>query len=351
MIHEFSQPRDVISYRSVADIKTISEEALTVLCVRILRRLGVPEKDAETCARIQVEADLRGVHSHGARGIVNYARQIQQGDIDPVTAISTVRDTAACAHIDGGGGLGQVVAHHANNVAIDKARASGVGLVLVRNSNHYGAAGYYAAQAARAGTIGFNCTGSRKLRGNMAAFGSIDPVLGNNPLAYGIPAGDHHPIVLDMATGVVAAGRVGLARTRGESIPEGWAITKDGRPTTDPSEAAIIQPLGPKGSGLSLVMNVLGGILAGLELDDRDRFGHAFIAVDVAAFCDVDRFRSEIDERIASIRNATPAPGHDRVYYPGEIEWIAWEERKVSGIPLLAPHLDQLESLAAELGA
>ena len=152
-----------------------------------------------------------------------------------------------------------------------------------------------------------------------------------------------------MATGVVAAGKVGLARTRGESIPEGWAITAEGNPTTDPTAASIILPLGPKGSGLSLVMNVLGGILSELEIEDRDRFGHAFIAIDISVFCDLERFKSEIDERIETFRSARPAPGHEKVYYPGEIEWVAYDQRCQSGIPMLSEHLDNLESLYKEL--
>jgi ureidoglycolate dehydrogenase (NAD+) len=342
------EPDDILAL-IMASTRIISKSDLTDLCVRLLTLSGVPPDDARICAEVQVEADLRGVHSHGTRAIVGYIRQIQAGEINPTPEIVTVRERPAFAHIDGDTGLGQVVAHRSNIIAIEKAKTSGIGLVLARNSNHYGAAAYYASMSAKTDVIGFNCTGSRKLSGNMAAFGSIDPILGNNPLAYGIPAGTNHPIILDMATGVVAAGKVGLARTRGESIPEGWAITAEGNPTTDPKEASIILPLGPKGSGLSLVMNVLGGILSGLEIEDRERFGHAFIAVDISAFCDIERFKSEIDERIETFRSARPAAGHEKVYYPGEIEWIAYDQRSQSGIPMLSEHLDGLESLHQEL--
>lgn len=332
---------------SVPETKTITKENLEALCVEILTRRGVPEEDAHTTARIQVHADLRGVHSHGARGIAGYAQQLESCTMNPTPNIQVIAEGAAYVHLDGDNGLGQVTSNNAMTRAIEKAKQSGIGFALVRNGNHYGAAAYYAIMAAEAQTVGFNCTGGRKLSGNMAAFGSIEPVIGNNPLAYGIPAGDERPVVLDMATGVVAAGKVGMARARGESIPEGWALTKEGQPTTDPAEASIILPLGPKGSGLSIVMNMIGGILGGAGFPDRERFGHFFLAIDIAAFGDPDIFKTEIDERIASIRAAKPAPGVDRVYYPGEPEWLTYETNLANGIPMLASHLDDLEGLVA----
>lgn len=329
------------------DTRTITKNNLEALCVDILKQRGVPVEDALTTARTQVHADLRGVHSHGARGIVGYAQQLESGAMNPTPDIHVLAEGAAYVHLDGDKGLGQVTSNNAMTRAIEKAKQSGIGFALVRNSNHYGAAAYYAIRAAEANTVGFNCTGGRKLSGNMAAFGSIEPVIGNNPLAYGIPAGNERPVVLDMATGVVAAGKIGMARARGESIPEGWALTKEGRPTTDPAEASIIVPLGLKGSGLSIVMNMIGGILGGAGFDDRERFGHFFLAIDIAAFGEPNVFTAEIDERIASIRAAKPAPGVDRVYYPGEPEWLTYESYLADGIPMLASHLDDLEALVA----
>ncbi len=327
------------------ETRTITKDDLEALCVSILTRRGVTEGDAQTTARTQVHADLRGVHSHGARGIVGYVQQLESGTINPTPDIQVIAEGAAFVHLDGDCGLGQVTSNNAMTWAIEKAKQSGIGFALVRNSNHYGAAAYYAIRAAEADTVGFNCTGGRRLSGNMAAFGSIEPVIGNYPLAYGIPAGNERPVVLDMATGVVAAGKVGMALARGESIPEGWALTSEGLPTTDPAEASIIVPLGPKGSGLSIVMNMIGGILGGAGFPDRDRFGHFFIAIDVAAFGDSEAFKAEIDERIASIRGAKPAPGVDRVYYPGEPEWLTYESYLTDGIPMLATHLADLEAL------
>jgi ureidoglycolate dehydrogenase (NAD+) len=329
------------------ETRTISKDDLEALCVDILTRRGVPEEDARTTARTQVHADLRGVHSHGARGIAGYAQQIESGATNPTPKIDVIAEGGAYVHLDGDSGLGQVVSNNAMTWAIEKAKQSGIGFALVRNSNHYGAAAYYAIRAAEADTVGFNCTGGRKLSGNMAAFGSIEPVIGNYPFAYGIPACDEHPVVLDMATGVVAEGKIAMARARDESIPEGWALTKEGLPTTDPAQASIIVPLGPKGSGLSIVMNVIGGILGGAGFPDRELFGHFFIAIDVAVFGDPIVFKAEIDERIASIRAARPAPGVDRVFYPGEPEWLTYESYLAGGIPMLATHLSDLEALVA----
>jgi ureidoglycolate dehydrogenase (NAD+) len=323
---------------------------LTSYCARLFAASGVPSEAAEVAARIQVHADLRGVHSHGARAIPGYIRQIRSGAVNPRPAIRILRETASCIHLDADLALGQVVSDLANRKAIEAARRTGVGVVCVRNSTHYGAAGYYAIAAAEAGTIGFNSTGPRRQTGNMAPFGSIEPVTGNHPMAWGIPAGKERPVVLDMACGVAAAGKIGMAKARGERIPEGWAMTVDGRPTTDPDEASVIVPLGPKGSGLAIVMHCIAGILPGAGFGDREPFGHLFIAIDVSAFVDLSAFKAEVDERIASLRAAAPAPGVTRVYYPGEIEWLTLAERERNGIPMLDLHLEELADLGKELG-
>lgn len=310
----------------------------------------MPEPDARITARIQVEADLRGVHSHGARAIAGYLRQILQGDINPGAQPRVLSEGSAYVHTDADNALGQVAAYRAMQCAIRKAQGSGIGMAAVRNTNHYGAAAYYANMAAEAGMVGFNTTGGRKNRGNMAPYGSIEPAIGNAPFAYGIPAGRERPIILDMATGVVAAGKIGIARDRGEKIPPGWALDAAGNPTDDPAEASIVVPLGPKGSGLAIVMHCIGGILAGAAFPDVEKFGYLFIAIDVSTFADPDTFAAEVDARIQTIREATPAPGVDRVYYPGEPEWITREHNLENGIPMLLPHVTDLESVARQLG-
>lgn len=330
--------------------RTVSHTALCDFCVDLLNAAGVPETDARITARIQVEADLRGVHSHGARAIAGYIRQILKGEINPIAQPRVLSEGAAYLHLDADNALGQVAAYRAMQAAIRKAEGSGVGLAAVRNTNHYGAAAYYANMAAEAGMVGFNTTGGRKNRGNMAPFGSIEPAIGNAPFAYGIPAGRERPIILDMATGVVAAGKIEIARARGEKIPMGWALDAAGNPTNDPAEARIVVPLGPKGSGLAIVMHCIGGILAGAAFPDVEKFGYLFLSIDVSTFADPDTFAAEVDARIQTIREAVPAPGVDRVHYPGEPEWITRERNLENGIPMLLPHVTDLESVARQLG-
>lgn len=330
--------------------RTVSHTALNAFCVDLLNAAGVPESDARITARIQVEADLRGVHSHGARGIAGYIRQILRGEINPNAHPRVLREGDAYVHIDADNALGQVAAYNAMKRAIQKAEGSGIGMAAVRNTNHYGAAAYYANMAAEAGMVGFNTTGGRKNHGNMAPYGSIEPAIGNAPFAYGIPAGRERPIILDMATGVVAAGKIGVAGDRGEKIPLGWALDAAGQPTDDPREARIVVPLGPKGSGLAIVMQCIGGILAGAAFPDVEKFGYLFIAINVSTFADPESFTTEVDARIQTIREARPASGVDRVYYPGEPEWITRERNLENGIPMLLPHVTDLESVAAQLG-
>ncbi len=338
------------TWRHIVTTRTVSHTALNAFCVDLLQAAGVPEPDARITARIQVEADLRGVHSHGARAIAGYLRQILQGDINPGAHPRVLSEGAAYVHTDADNALGQVAAYRAMQCAIRKAQGSGIGMAAVRNTNHYGAAAYYANMAAEAGMVGFNTTGGRKNRGNMAPYGSIEPAIGNAPFAYGIPAGRERPIILDMATGVVAAGKIGIARDRGERIPPGWALDAAGNPTDDPAEASIVVPLGPKGSGLAIVMHCIGGILAGAAFPNVEKFGYLFIAIDVSTLADPDTFAAEVDARIQTIREATPAPGVDRVYYPGEPEWITREHNLENGIPMLLPHVTELESVARQLG-
>ena len=329
---------------------TITAPALRAFWQEVLAGAGVQDEPARILATIQVEADLRGVHSHGTRGILGYIHQMGEGSMDPTAPPSVVRDAAAMALLDGQRGIGQVSAHAAMRLAMDKAKQGGVGVVGLRNSNHFGAAAYYPMMAAAEGMIGFATSGHRRHRGNMAAYGSVTPLLANHPLAWAIPAGDEPSIVLDMATGVVAMGKVGLARRDGRRLPPGWALTSEGKPTQDATEAAIIAPLGPKGSGLSIVMSVLGGFLVNSGLPESGEIGHFFLALNVGHFVPPVEFGHEVDERIRDIRQGVPAPGHDRVYVPGEIEWLTAERRRREGIPMHAGDVGEFHETAARLG-
>jgi LDH2 family malate/lactate/ureidoglycolate dehydrogenase len=337
----------------------VQAEPLKRYVVAVAERLGLPAGDAAVVAETLVEADLRGVHTHGVNALTGYARRLRGGGANPRPNVRVVRESAAVAVVDGDAGLGQVVAHFAMARAIERARQSGIGAVAAGNSSHFGAAAYYAAMALDHGMIGFATTSA----GNrIAPIGGRTPVVGNNPLAWAIPAGRERSILLDMAQSVVAAGKLGMAARKGERIPLGWALDREGRPTDDPAAGAagLLVPIGgPKGFGLAVVMDVLSGALAGAALgrdlarthqaDRPSRLGHFFMAIDVGQFQPIEEFRDRIDRMIADVHAAEPSEPGTRLYLPGEIEWLAKEERLVRGIPLLTSIVDDLRRLAGEL--
>ena len=339
----------------------VRAETLRGYAAELLVRADVPAADAALTAETLVESDLRNVTSHGTRALPRYLRSLRAGGTRPRPNVTTVREGPAFAVLDGDAGLGQVVAHRAMTRAISIARRSGVGAVAVANSNHYGAAAYWVMMAADQGMIGVTTTnGGGK---NMAAFGGAEPVVGNSPFAFAAPAREEPPIVLDMATGVVAQGKIAVAAMRGEKIPFGWGLTAEGEPTDDPTRATLVLPLGAKGYGLALMMDVLSGPLRGAVMSVRTgpfnldgdarppNAGHFFLALDVAQFTDLDAFKDEVDQATRAIRASRTQRGVERVYLPGEIEWNHKLERAKSGIPLHPAHAASLEEVGRELGA
>jgi LDH2 family malate/lactate/ureidoglycolate dehydrogenase len=322
--------------------------------------LGLSDEHARIMADTLVEADLRSVHTHGVNALTGYARRVQGGGANPRPNVRVVKQTMGIAVVDGDAGLGQVVAHFAMEKAIERARESGIGAVAVRNSSHFGAAAFYAAMALKHDMIGFATTSA----GNrIAPIGGKTPVVGNNPLAWAIPAGQEQPFLLDMAQSVVAAGKLGMAARKGERIPFGWALDKEGRPTDDPkagSEGLLVPIGGPKGFGLAIVMDVLSGALSGAALG-RDlakthtpgapsKIGHFFLAIDVGQFSPIDEFKARIDRMIRDVKDSEKAEGTRELYLAGEIEWNAKRDRLERGIPMLTSIVDDLEKLATGLG-
>jgi LDH2 family malate/lactate/ureidoglycolate dehydrogenase len=341
---------------AVAADVTVRADRLVGYVQAVGAALGMPPQDATILAETLVEADLRGVHTHGVNALPGYARRVQGGGANPRPNPRVVREGPAFATVDGDAGLGQVVAHFAMTQAIARARASGVGAVAAGNSSHFGAAAYYAAMALEHDMIGFATTSA----GNrIAPIGGKTPVVGNNPLSWAIPAGREMPILLDMAQSVVAAGKLGMAQRKGERIPIGWALDKDGRPTDDPvaGSAGLLVPIGgPKGFGLAIVMDVLCGALSGAffgrelarahQPDKASGIGHFFLAIDVGQFEDVAQFKARVDGMIGEIHRSEPAEPGTRLYLPGEIEWLAKRERLERGVPLLGSIVDDLKRLA-----
>jgi LDH2 family malate/lactate/ureidoglycolate dehydrogenase len=345
---------------AVARDVLVQADSLHWLCVGLLERVGVPGDDARFTAETLVEADLRGVTSHGTRALPRYLAALRAGGTNPRPNVRILRQGPAFARLDGDAGLGQVVAGQAMRLAIGLARGAGIGAVAVENSNHYGAAAFYPMMAAEQGMLGLTTTnGGGK---NMAPFNGAEPVVGNSPIAFAAPAGDEPPIVLDMATGVVALGKIAVAAMRGERIPLGWGLTADGEHTDDPTQARIVLPLGAKGYGLAMMMDVLSGPLSGAlmsvnttpspgrGLERPSGCGHFFLALDVAAFTDLDGFRREVDRAVRAVRATRPQRGVGRVYLPGEIEWNTKVERRRSGIPLHEAHAGALAEVAGQLG-
>ena len=335
--------------------------ALQTVCSQVYQKAGVAQSDADTVAEMQVLMDLRGVHSHATRAVPRYVRGIVNGDINPTPELQRLEDNAASVLLDGDRGLGHLVGVRAMNIAIEKAKSTSIGVAIVRNSNHFGAASSHAMRAIEHDMIGFATTNG--LGVNVAVFGARSISIGNNAFSYAIPSGEEPPLVLDMACGAAAAGRIGTARLYQEKIPLGWGLDAEGNETEDPSKVAAILPAaGPKGSALAMVMDVLCGPLSGGLMGINKHFqpgdappekrqsSHFFFAINIASFTSVIEFKAEIDRQIQMTRQATPRSGFTRVTLPGEIEWELTEERRANGIPLHREPVQELEQLAQELG-
>jgi LDH2 family malate/lactate/ureidoglycolate dehydrogenase len=317
---------------------------------------GVPKADAELMADLQVETDVRGVHSHGTRQVPGYLKRLQSGQTNPKPEVRVTREGPAWATVDGDGCLGHLASYRAMQLAIGKANELGIAATTVVHSRHFGAAACYATMALEHDMIGFCVSSSSS---GVAPYGGIDPLLGNHALAYAIPAGEEYPIVLDMATGRSAWGRVGTMRLYGQKLDGEWVLDENGQVTDDPHKGhALVAPGGPKGSGFNVVMDVLSSVLPfgvstvnrGEEYHGQRHGSHFFQAIKVETFCAVEDFKREVDQMIQTIRASQPKEGVDRIYVPGEIEWLkkaAWEK---SGIPLHKTHVGNLEKAAQELG-
>lgn len=339
----------------------LSEASLRARCVAILEKVGMPREAADHVAASLVLAELRGVPSHGVTRMPIYVERIRRGALDPAATPVVVREAPAVAALDGRNGHGIPIGVTAMDMAIEKARAAGVGVVTVKNSNHFGMAWYFVKRAVEQGMIGVALSNADSF---VAPWGAGRRYLGTNPMAIGLPAGEEVPIGLDMATSVVAHGKIKLALEAGQSIPLGWGLDPSGTPTTDPAAAleGALLPFGEaKGSAISLIIDMLCGPLAGAltgpfiaplftEPDRPQGLGHLFMALDVAAFVDPATYRREVDEAIRRIHALPPAAGFDRVLVPGELELERETEARQAGILLAEPTARDLEALEQSLG-
>ncbi|MHB0989045.1 MAG: Ldh family oxidoreductase [Bellilinea sp.] len=340
---------------------------LTDYMVRFFRKLGVSQPHAERAAEILISADLRGVSSHGIIRLHSYyGSRILKGLIDPTSPFTTVRETPATLLIDGGNGLGMVVGYHAMTTAIEKARHSGVAFVTVRNSNHYGIAGYYAMMALPHDMIGISFTNAQPL---VAPTYGRTRIIGTNPIAVAAPALHERPYVLDMATSIVPIGKITVYDKAGEAIPEGWGVDKNGVVTTTPAEVlkgGALLPLGGsdimrgyKGYGLGLMVDIFSGVLSGAAFgpevgapgrDAPANVGHFFAAVDISAFRDLEGFKSDLDSLIHTLKEAPKALGQERIYIHGEKEFELYERNTREGVPLLVEVVKGLREAGEQVG-
>lgn len=331
--------------------------------VAVLEALGVPADQAAVVADNLVEADLRGVESHGAHLIELYVARLKSGHLRPVTEVTTVRDDGSTVMLDGGIGFGQVSGVAAMELAVERAKVHGIAAVTVREGTHLGALAYYTLPAAEAGCFAMAVQNGPAI---VPPYGGRSGIFSTNPFSWAVPAGEELPVVYDIATTAVAGNKILLAKKRGDpTIPEGWANDEQGRPTTD-TETASAQNLcwfgGYKGFGIALMVEVLSGIVAqssfghteqtecALVGNQRLAKGWMFLTLDLERFCGLDRFREQMDQLIRDVHNTERAEGVERIYVPGEIEHENRADRLVSGIPLPVALVEELNAIGAELG-
>ena len=338
----------------------VSPERLRDFVAAVYRSTGVPAADAAFAADTLVQADLWGHQSHGVLRVGWYYARLRSGAMVPVTQPQTVVDAGAIAVIDGHDGIGQLVAKHAVEEAVRRARVHGVGVVSVRNSNHFGTCMYYTGMGAKAGCITLLATNAGP---NMAPWGGMKKMIGTNPWSVAAPAGRHPAMTMDMANSGVARGKIYLAQRRHETIPATWAIDRQGMPTTDPRaalEGFILPMAGHKGFAIGVIVDMLAGVLSGSSFLDevhgpydpvnRSGAGHFFAAFNVEAFQPRAQFDARMEDYIARLKSVPVAPGHEEVFYPGEIEARNDAKHRREGLLLAQDTLADLERVAREAG-
>jgi LDH2 family malate/lactate/ureidoglycolate dehydrogenase len=338
----------------------IDPERLKAFAAAVYESAGVPLEDACLAADTLVQADLWGHQSHGMLRLGWYYARLRSGAMKACTECSVAVDGGAVAVLDGNDGVGQVIARRAADEAVRRARAHGVGIVSVRNSNHFGTCMYYTRMMAEQDCIALLMSNAGP---NMAPWGGLKKKIGTNPWSIAAPAGRHAPMVMDMANSGVARGKIYLANNRHEPIPSHWAIDAQGNPTTDPRaalEGFILPMAGHKGYVMGVMVDVLSGVLSGSSFLDqvhgpydpvnRSGAGHFMLAMNVAAFMPVMEFHARMEAYIDSLKDVPVAPGHEQVYYPGEMETQADQRNRAAGLMLAPETLADLVRIAGEAG-
>lgn len=326
----------------------------------VLDDAGVADEHAAVLAEAIARADLRGVDSHGVARLETYVRKFEQGGFNPDPDITVGDAKAGFVCVDADDGPGQSAGVTAMDAAMDRAAATGIGAAVVCDSNHFGTAAFYTQRAAAEDFIGLSMT---NVGSDVVPFGGAEAFLGTNPLSVSVPTDRSFPITLDMATSVVAMGKIDhVAAEEDTEIPPGWAVDAAGEPTTDPHEVAALRPVGgPKGYGLAIVVDVLCGLLSGAgpspdvgplydAFDEPMRLGHFVAAIDVSAVMAPEAFRAAVGRYIDRLKAVTTRDGVDEVLVPGEPEARTRRRNEREGIPLSEATLASLQRLADEYG-
>lgn len=342
--------------------KVIKLNDLKKFCKEVLIKEGMSEAEAEITADVLTETDGYGTHSHGTKNLHNYIRKMRVGGINIDGNYKVITEGPGYALIDADSSIGMVPAYEAMKIAINKAKNCGISCALVRNASHFGAAGYYANMASKENMIGIVCS---NVDANMTIPGARGKVIGNNPIAYSVPAGRYRPIFLDIAMSTVASLKVIQAKKDGRLIPDTWITDDDGLPTIDPSnypEEGAMQPMAAhKGYGLALLVELLTGVLSGggvmkevpswlFSMESKNDVSHMFIAIDISKFMDVGLFCQRIENVIDTLHATPLAKGTDRIYYPGEIEWERYERTLKEGLLLPEDVAESINALHEETG-
>lgn len=339
----------------------ISHQELLRFIKEVLEKKAVPKREAKLIAETLVAAHLRGVDTHGIIRLPIYLKRIDEGSLRTKAHVTVIRDTSSIALLDGHQSFGQVTGSRAMTLAIEKAVNHGVGVVGVRNSEHFGTAAFFAMMALKKKMIGISMTNTAPI---MAPAGGSEKLIGNNPIAFAIPAGKEHPVVLDISMSVAALGKIILASQMGKKVPLGWG--KDGAGTMTEDPAVILRggslfPMGDyKGYGLAVIFDILCGVLTGSgfttdvlsiykEVDKPNRCGHFMMALKIKEFVPIPLFMKRMEKMVKQIRTSVKADDVERIYLPGEIEYLIEKERARNGIPLEKRLVRDLNNIVKEL--
>lgn len=365
----------MINEHSSADLATyIPVDLLERFMRDVFLRLGVPQEDARICAEVLITSDLYGIQSHGIQRMKMYYDKIRAGLQYPVTKMEVLRESPTTAVIDGHHGMGQVIAYRSMEMAIAKARAYGMGAVAVRNSSHFGIAGYYPVMAAQAGMIGLTVTNARP---SIAPTFSVKPMLGTNPIAFGCPSDEAFPFLYDAATSITQRGKLEVLARIKKPAPRGWVISREGNLLVDAQECldgfgkqtAALLPLGGagetlgghKGYGLATMVEILsaalqtGSFLYGLlGIDEQGQrrpnaLGHFFMAINIENFTSLEDFKKTTGAILRELRAATLQPGCERIYTAGEKEFESTQSVRQQGVPVVPSIMEDIHAMIAGL--